>query len=298
MNGISAPGPPAGRHPSGWATLAGYLRLPHAVPVLVVMLATAGFALVATGGSPPAGALARVLLAMLGGQLAIGAVNELVDADLDALVKPSKPIPAGLVSRRGAWIMTAGGLLLMTLFSATLGWRSLLLCAAGTGLGLVYSLWFKRTPLAWLPYWLALPLLPIWVWTALDAFPARLLALYPLGAVAILSVHLAQSIPDIEPDRASGVRTLAARLGERRSLAVMWGGTALTALGLAAVASVIDASRVVAFASSGLALLLIAVNLLVYQRAPRRGVMLAFPCVALATAGLGLGWVLAISPVP
>ncbi len=57
----------------------GYLLLPHLAPVLVVELATAAFAVIAWGGVPPAHLLLPLLLAMLGGQLAIGATNELVD---------------------------------------------------------------------------------------------------------------------------------------------------------------------------------------------------------------------------
>src|SRR5262245_5633202 len=74
-----------------------YLRLPHAVPILVVMAATAGFAAIAADGWPATATFVELLMAMLFAQLVIGTVNELVDAETDALVKPSKPIPAGLV---------------------------------------------------------------------------------------------------------------------------------------------------------------------------------------------------------
>ena len=39
-----------------------------------------------------------LLLAMLGGQLAIGATNELIDLPLDAIGKPHKPLPRGDVT--------------------------------------------------------------------------------------------------------------------------------------------------------------------------------------------------------
>src|SRR5262245_3020541 len=71
-----------------------YLRLPHAVPILVVMAATAGFAAIAADGWPATSKFAKLLLAMFCAQLVIGTVNELLDAATDALVKPSKPIPA------------------------------------------------------------------------------------------------------------------------------------------------------------------------------------------------------------
>ena len=131
------------------------------MPVLVVMAATAAFALIAAGGWPGIGAMLRLLGAMLGAQLAIGAVNELADAELDAVAKPDKPIPAGLVSRRGAGIVTGCGVSMMATLSITFGIASFLLCAVGTLTGIVYSLWLKRTIWSWVPYLVALPLLPI-----------------------------------------------------------------------------------------------------------------------------------------
>ena len=83
--------------------------------------------------APSPASVDAVLGAMLGGQLAVGAVNELVDANLDAAAKPSKPIPSGLVSRRGAAIVAGAGLATMTLFSVRFDAAAFGLCALGTG---------------------------------------------------------------------------------------------------------------------------------------------------------------------
>ena len=146
----------------------GYLVLPHAVPILAVLAATSGFAMVAAGGWPGLVSLGCLLGAMLGGQLAVGAVNELCDAELDAVARPEKPIPAGLVSRRGAAIVIVTGLAMMILFSLRFSFGAFLLCALGNGVGIAYSIWFKRTMWSWVPYVLAIPLIPVWVWTAID----------------------------------------------------------------------------------------------------------------------------------
>ncbi|MEZ4496092.1 MAG: UbiA family prenyltransferase [Thermomicrobiales bacterium] len=87
------------------------------MPILAVLLATAAFAFVAERGWPSFPDGVCLIGAMFGAQLAIGAVNELVDADLDAVAKPDKPIPAGIVSLRGARIVLLAGLLMMVLFS-------------------------------------------------------------------------------------------------------------------------------------------------------------------------------------
>ena len=274
--------------------LRGYLLLPHAVPVMVVMTATAAFALIAAGGWPGAGPMARLLGAMLGGQVAIGAVNELVDVELDRVNRPDKPIPAGLVSERGARIVVALGIAAMVALSSTFGLASLLLCALGTGCGIAYSLWFKRTIWSWVPYLIALPLLPIWIWTALDEIDPTLFAVYPLGAGAVVAVQLAQSLPDVAGDRTAGVRTLAVALGERNARLACWGAMALTAAGAALLAPWLTDRPVIVLAATVVALSLVGLDVLLWRRDPRLGIQVAFPCVAVATVILGLAWAAAM----
>src|SRR6476661_9546829 len=273
----------------------GYLVLPHAVPIVAVMLATAAFAIVAARGWPGTVDFICLLGAMFGAQLAIGAVNELADADLDAVAKPDKPIPAGLVSRRGAGIMAGCGASMMAALSLTFGLASFLLCTLGTLVGIAYSLWFKRSILSWVPYLIALPLLPIWVWTALDSLPGGLLAIYPIGAAAIIAVQIAQSLPDVTVDQETGVRTLAAELGQDRARVTCWIAL-LAAAALAAILAPWLTNRPGFVWLAGLiAVGLIGVNVAIWSRDARRGVLTAFPCVAIAVAILGIGWSAALA---
>lgn len=275
-------------------TVHAYLVLPHAVPVLVVLLTTVGFALLTPGETPAAGTMTRLALAMLGGQIAIGAVNEVVDAELDAVAKPTKPIPAGYVPIPAALALAGIGLVAMVVFSATFGVASLLLCALGTGAGLAYDVWFKRSLFSWLPYLVALPLLPIWVWTALDGFEARLLLLYPLGACAVVGVHLSQAVPDTGGDRESGVLNLASVLGERRAIRLCWVAT-LSAPALAlGVAPALSERPGWVWLAAGVVVGLVGIDAMLYALRPRLGVMACFPCVAVGTAAMGLGWVLGL----
>jgi 4-hydroxybenzoate polyprenyltransferase len=271
----------------------GYLLLPHPGPILIVLAATAGFALIASRGEIGSGDLVRILTAMLGAQLVIGAVNELVDEELDRRTKPRKPIAAGLVTQRGARIVGAIGALLMTIFSVSFGARSLVICAAGTGIGVAYSLWFKRTRFAWLPYLLALPLLPIWIWTALGHSATHLLLLYPLGAPAIVSIYLSQSLPDIAGDREGHIRNLPVLLGERYSLVTCWAAMLITTM-LVRFASIAVTRRTGTIELTSLLVIgLVAFNVALYLYNPRYGIVACFPCMALAGAGLGLSWVIA-----
>lgn len=280
--------------PSRRDVIHGYLVLPHAVPIIVVMVATTVFACIAVQGWPGAGPLGRLLLAMFGGQLAIGAINEIVDIDLDTQTRPTKPIPAGLVSICGAWLMAGAGLVVMTLASLTFGLSVFLVCALGTGVGIAYSLWFKRTIWSWVPYLIALPLLPIWVWLALSHVDPGLYAIYPIGAAAVIAVQIAQSLPDVETDAREHVETLAVVLGASNARRACWGALALAAILAAALAPWLTTSPRWVWLATFFTLALIAINAGIWWRNSRQGDLAAFPCVSGGAVVLGTGWALAL----
>jgi 4-hydroxybenzoate polyprenyltransferase len=283
--------------PNRLRTLRGYLLLPHLAPVLVVELATAAFAIIAWGGLPPLHLLGPLLLAMLGGQLAIGAINELVDLPYDTAGKPWKPLPSGDVSIYGARAMVAAGLIMMAGFGWRFGAFALALLAAGTGLGIAYDLWFKRTVWSWLPYLLALPLLPIWVFASLGVPEPRLLLLYPLGALATVGVHLAQSLADVAIDREAGLPTATSRLGQRLTFVVAWLATlsapALAWLGAWWLGA--EQPYVAIELAAAVALVLLTGNIVLIAANQRLGITACFPLVALSTLISGLAWTLALA---
>ena len=275
-----------------------YARLPHFVPIVVVLAATAALALVFGGSDLPRLRLATILLAMLGGQIAVGVVNELVDLPTDRPTQPHKPLASGLVSVRGAVAMGAVGLLLMLVAGGALGPAELAVCALGNGIGIAYSLWFKRTMLAWLPYLVALPLIPIWVAICLDRFQPALLLVGPAGAGAIVGAQLAQALPDIAADRAAGIDSLSTRLGEPRAhLAAILAALVTTLAAVAAGLAMHPDRRTVPVAAA-LATALLLGNLAARRRYPRGAVMAAFPCVAgsLALVGIAIISTLVTSP--
>jgi 4-hydroxybenzoate polyprenyltransferase len=280
-----------------WRTVRGYLALPHFTAVVVVEIATAAFAVIAWRGVPLPGLLAPLLLAMLGGQLVIGVTNEIVDYADDAAFKPDKPLPRGDVSLRGAQAMLVVGLVLMVGFGLSLGLTSFALLLLGSGFGVVYDLWLKRTRWSWLPYLLALPLLPIWVFVTLGRPEPRLLLLYPLGALATVGVHFAQALPDVAADRAAGLVTPTSQLGERSVFWLAWLAT-LSAPVLAWIAAMrLDlggGSATIAVAgATTLGLLVINLGIGMTNRAA--GYRLCFPSAAIATLLNCVAWVLAVA---
>jgi 4-hydroxybenzoate polyprenyltransferase len=272
------------------AVFVAYLKLPHALPIAVVMLVTAALTLI-VDQDVARSRFAAILLSMLGAQLVIGVVNELVDLDLDRAARPDKPLVSGLVSERGALILLWVAIGLMIVGGGMLGWEALSICLVGCGIGVAYSVWFKRTAFASVPYLLALPLLPIWVAVALGEFDHVWLTAYPLGSAAILGVQIAQSVPDVATDKAAGIVSLTTFLGERRSLYLCWTTLSLSAIivGLTGVAR--DAGRVAAVG----VIAAVVGNVLIYRLRPRFGARFAFPVAATSTASLGVAWAIALT---
>ncbi len=275
-------------------TARAYLVLPHLWATLIVVGATGAFGLLASSGRPDATRFTLLILGALGGQLAVGALNEWCDREADATAKPSKPIPAGLVPASHALGITIGGLVLMVVAGGLLGPLELLVLSIANGCGLVYDLGIKRTPLSWLPYLIALPLVPIWGWLVMDGFEPRLLWLYPIGGLFIIAIHLAQVLPDIVGDRGHGERGLAVVLGERWASVTLW----TAALGTTAIVGIAatlfgrqPAAGLIAATLTG-AMLLTALAL--YRRAPGRVLPHLFELLTTSAVILGCGWALAV----
>src|SRR6266545_1546128 len=140
-------------------------------------------------------------LALLAGllatnQYAAGALNDAIDVERDvgAGRAADKPIPSGAISRRAVTVLAL---------------------ASGLACAWSYDLWLKGTAASVLPFAIALPLVPLFGYGAAGRFPPVLWWAWPIGALAAVAVHLADSLPDVESDRAAGVHGLAPRLGVR-----------------------------------------------------------------------------------
>ena len=174
------------------------LRVIHPLPSALNAALVIALAIVADASLLEAGLLG---LAMLGFQASIGALNDIVDADRDRLGKPTKPIPAGLIGSRGATIVAVAGAAVGLVISAGFGLPVLILGAAGYGCGLAYDLVMRRRGLGWLCFAGAFPLLLAWTWmAAAGSLPPGWPLLLPLAALAGPTIHLANSLVDLEAD--------------------------------------------------------------------------------------------------
>ena len=208
------------------------MRMVHPFPSAVVTAVTVAAAFLADA-SPALSTVAMLGIGMLCYQFAIGVANDAVDALDDARNKPWKAVPRGLVSRRTASLLAAGFAGAGMLVTSGLPFGAWLVGMAGLACGLLYDVQLKRTWLSWAPMAVAIPLVPVWVFVALDAWDPLLWWVFPLGAVLGLALHLANQAPDVPKER--DVRGLAHRLGTEKSANLSLGLVGLAGVGAAGV---------------------------------------------------------------
>jgi 4-hydroxybenzoate polyprenyltransferase len=203
-----------------------YWRLLHPVPSLLTVLVAGAFVLLAARGLPPIERFLLLLLIETLMQFSISALNDYFDRDVDR-GRPDKPVALGLIRPEVAlWLGAAFGMGAV-LLALPLGVWVTLLTAVGLAGGLLYDAGLKYTAFSWLPFALAFPTLPLWAWAgAYGSVPERLLWVWPVGAVLVIGIHLADTLPDLETDSAAGVRGLAHRLGPQVALFLCWGAFA------------------------------------------------------------------------
>ncbi|WP_311922916.1 UbiA family prenyltransferase [Microbispora sp. H10836] len=218
--GGTAPADVAGEPPAGPSrTVAGLALACHPGPAAAVTALVA--ALVALAGWGPAGT-ALAALAVLTGQLSVGWCNDAVDAARDAAAaRAAKPIVAGLVTARtvraAAFAALAACVPISLACGAVAGAAHLFAVAAAWA----YNLWLKGTAASWATYAAGFGAVPVFVAAGMPGGlpPAwwAVLAAALLGCAA----HLANVLPDIEADVATGVRGWPQRLGAARVRAVL-----------------------------------------------------------------------------
>ena len=201
----------------------------HPIPSVAVTAISAGLAALA---DLPFGRGALVTGAVFSGQLAIGWSNDYLDAERDrAVLRSDKPVATGAMKPQVAGIAAVVALLVTLALSAAVGWPGGGAALAIVLCGWAYNLGLKAMVLSWLPYAIAFGMLP--AVATLSASPPRWPAPWALSAGALLGVaaDLANVLPDLGDDVATGVRGLPHRIGAR--------ATALTAAALLLTASAV-----------------------------------------------------------
>ncbi len=187
----------------------------HFPPTVMVT----AFALALSAGiGAGAGTTTLVALAVLTGQLSVGWSNDWLDARRDVAVgRADKPVVTGLVTAatlRAAALVALGACVVLSLATGLLPGVVHVVAVGGAWL---YNALLKATWWSWAPYAVSFGLLAVFVVLAApgEGRPAP----WAVVAAALLGVgaHVANTLPDLEDDAATGVRGLPHRLGRRAS---------------------------------------------------------------------------------
>lgn len=159
-----------------------------------------------------------VAATILTGHLSIGWSNDAIDATRDSIVnRRDKPVVLGLVGRRTLWIAAVVALVVTIPVSLANGLLAGLAHLLFVACAWAYNLGLKSTPVSWLPYAVAFGALPSFVTLGTSGEWAPWWA---TAATALLGVgaHLANVVPDLADDLATGVRGWPQRLGQASRL--------------------------------------------------------------------------------
>jgi 4-hydroxybenzoate polyprenyltransferase len=196
----------------------------------------------------------RLGLSMVALQASIGALNDLVDAPIDAGRKPGKPIPAGQTSSVTARWVVSGSAALGLVLALPSGPGPVALAVVGLAIGYGYDLVAKGTAWSWLPFALGLPLLPIFGWYgATGTLPAAFAILVPASILAGAALAIANALADELRDESAGIGSVVIWLGARRAwavdagLQVVVGLVALSSLRLSGGTIAAEATAILSF---------------------------------------------------
>lgn len=156
--------------------------------------------------------------AVLLNQASVGLSNDWLDAARDRAVgRTDKPVAVGLISsaavRNAAFACAVASVAL----TFALGWLAPVAQAIFIVSAWAYNLGLKKTVASVVPYIVSFGLLPQLVaWSQEYPSTAALWA-WGVGALLGIAAHFANVLPDLEDDRATGVRGLPHRMGRRAS---------------------------------------------------------------------------------
>jgi 4-hydroxybenzoate polyprenyltransferase len=192
---------------SAWALV----RAAHPEPAAAV---TTVSALLAVGAGHGPGGLATVAATVLSSQLAVGWVNDWLDAGRDAAVgRTDKPAATGAISPRAVGVAGAVAAAATVPLALPAGWPAAAAATIGLVSALLYDWPLKFTPISVLPYMISFAALPAFVVLALPGAPAPPGWLLAAGGLLGGGAHFANALPDLADDARTGVRGLPQRLG-------------------------------------------------------------------------------------
>jgi 4-hydroxybenzoate polyprenyltransferase len=206
--------------------------------------------------------VAAMVVSMVCARTSAMAFNRWADRDVDAKNPRTRirHLPAATDRAGEALALAVVSALAFLAVAATLGFWPAVLAPPVLGilLGYSYAKRFTWGAHAWLG--VALSLAPGGVWIAMGARPGAGIVLLMAGVITwLLGFDVLYSLQDEDFDRGEGLRSIPARFGKRRALAISAGAHTVTVLALAACGFVLGRGPIYAVA------VVVAAALLVYE---------------------------------
>ena len=256
-------------------TLRGFALACHLGPTLVVTTVTTA---IAAGAGRSAPGCVAVAAAVLSGQLSVGWLNDGLDAERDrATGRTDKPVVRAEVSERALLRAAPAALAACAALSLLSGWRAAIAHLIAVACAWAYDLGLKSSVVSVLTYAAAFALLPAFVTLGLHGHPWPRWWAPAAGALLGAGAHLANALPDLEGDRATGVRGLPQRIGFRWSAR----GSGILLVAASALLGVAPTGAALAFVLPIAAGIVVLAGLRL-ERSGRGGA--AFACVIAAAA--------------
>ncbi len=178
---------------------------------------TAVAALLAIGTGRSAWGVVATAATVLASQVAIGWVNDAIDAPRDAAVgRSDKPVATGELSRRTVAILGAAAAVAVVPLGFLSGVAAGLVATLAVTSALLYDWPLKSTVVSVLPYAVSFACLPSFVLLGAGKTPPPWLI--AAGGLLGAGAHFVNTLPDLADDARTGVRGLPHRLGPRGSL--------------------------------------------------------------------------------
>lgn len=189
----------------------GLVRASHPEPAVAV---TGVSALLAWGVGHRPGGIVAVAATVLATQLAVGWLNDRLDADRDAAVgRTDKPLANGTLDRNLVLLCGLAAALATPALGLLLNPTAAVAISVALLSALLYNWPLKFTPVSVLPYAVSFGTLPAFVVLALPGSPAPPGWLVGAGALLGAGAHFANVLPDLDDDARTGVRGLPHRIG-------------------------------------------------------------------------------------
>jgi len=196
------------------------IRFAHTVFAMPFALLAA---VLAAGGVPPLATLAWILVAMVGARSAAMSFNRIADRDVDARNPrtATRELPSGVLTVRFAILFCVASAALFVFAAAQLNRLCLILSPVALAVVLGYSLTKRFTALSHLVLGLSLGIAPVGAWIAVTGEFAFLPVVISVAVVFwVAGFDVIYSLQDEAFDREQGLKSLPARVGNRRALLV------------------------------------------------------------------------------